>query len=225
MKKTILFILFLSISLPMILLMTDVEIATFDMKFYEDKYKEHNIPEETGISMDNLMDVTSEMLDYLKGKRENLIIFTEVNGEREQVFEEREILHMVDVKELFNKGYIIRNTMMVIFIISIVGLIIFNRKAIGKALIITSIWPAVLMGILGLLMYIDFNKYFTHFHEIFFTNDLWLLDPKTDILIQMLPLDFFSSIAYRILLFFVVELALVLTIGIFLDRRNTIIKK
>lgn len=225
MKKTILFILFLSISLPMILLMTDVEIATFDMKFYEDKYKEHNIPEETGISMDNLMDVTSEMLDYLKGKRENLIIFTEVNGEREQVFKEREILHMVDVKELFNKGYIIRNTMMVIFIISIVGLIIFNRKAIGKALIITSIWPAVLMGILGLLMYIDFNKYFTHFHEIFFTNDLWLLDPKTDILIQMLPLDFFSSIAYRILLFFVVELALVLTIGIFLDRRNTIIKK
>lgn len=224
MRKNIFFILLLSISLPFVLLMNDVEIATFDLGFYEKKYEEYNIPDVTGIEMKNLMNVTSEMLDYLKGKREDLIMFAEVNGKTEQVFEEREILHMIDVKALFSKGYIIRNIMMIALIISLGWLVVFQRKVIGKALIITSLWPMALMSVLGILMYIDFNKYFTHFHKIFFTNDLWLLDPDTDILIQMLPLEFFSSMAYKILLFFVIELLLILIIGIILRRKSLVIK-
>lgn len=224
MKKTIVFILLFSISMPLILLMTNIEIATFDLSFYEKKYNEYDIPKETSIEMNNLMNITSEMLDYLKGKREDLIMFTEVNGNREQVFEEREILHMVDVKDLFIKGYRIRTTMIFIFIISIIGLIRFNKKSIGKALIITTLWPMILMSVLVLLIYIDFNKYFTYFHEIFFTNDLWLLDPKTDILIQMLPLDFFYSIAFKILMLFIIELIVLLVLGVFYSKKSSIIK-
>ncbi len=224
MRKAIIFILLLSISLPFVLLLTDVEIATFDLGFYEKKYAEYSIPKVTGIEMKNLMVITKEMLDYLKGSREDLIIFSQVNGKTEQVFEEREILHMVDVKKLFTKGYNIRNIMIVVLIVSLGWLVIFQRKSLGKALIITSLWPVILMGILGVLMYVDFNKYFTYFHKIFFTNDLWLLDPNTDILIQMLPLEFFSSMAYKILLFFVAELLLTLIIGIILKLKNPIAK-
>lgn len=220
MGKAVFFIILISISLPFVLLLTDVEAVAFDLDFYEKKYEEYDITEVTGIEMKNLMTVTSEMLDYLKGKRENLIIFAQVNNKTEQVFEEREILHMVDVKDLFSKGYIIRNTMLIALIISLACLALFNRKAIGKAFIIASLWPTVIMAILGLLMYIDFNKYFNYFHRIFFTNDLWLLDPNTDILIQMLPLEFFSSMAYRILLFFIAELLLFLIAGIVLKRRS-----
>ncbi|WIV11268.1 TIGR01906 family membrane protein [Proteiniborus sp. MB09-C3] len=220
MKKAVFFIILISISLPFVLLLTDVEAVAFDLDFYEKKYEEYNITEVTGIEMKNLMTVTSEMLDYLKGKRENLIIFAQVNNKTEQVFEEREILHMVDVKDLFSKGYIIRNTMLIALIISLAFLALFHRKAIGKAFIIASLWPTAIMAILGLLMYIDFNKYFNYFHHIFFTNDLWLLDPNTDILIQMLPLEFFSSMAYRILLFFIAELLLFLIAGIVLKRRS-----
>lgn len=219
MKNGIIFIILISISLPFVLLLTDLEFIAFDQGFYEKKYEEYNIPEVTGIEMKNLMSITSEMLDYLKGKREDLIMFTEVNGKTEQVFEEREILHMVDVKDLFTKGYIIRNIMLIILIICLGWLIIFQRKSIGKALIISSIWPIVLMGIIGVLMYIDFYKYFTYFHHVFFTNDLWLLDPNTDILIQMLPLEFFSSIAYKILIYFSLELLLLLIAGIILKRK------
>lgn len=224
MKKAIIFILLLSISLPFALLLTDVEIATFDLSFYKDKYEKYNIPEVTGIEMKNLMNVTREMLDYLKGNREDLLIFTEVNGKSEQVFEEREILHMADVKDLFSKGYIIRNAALFLLLISLGWLAVFQKKAIDKALIIASLWPMALMGALGILMYIDFYKYFTYFHRIFFTNDLWLLDPNTDILIQMLPLEFFSSIAYKILFLFVIELWLLLITGIMLKRKGSFIK-
>ncbi len=219
MKKALLFIILISISLPFVLLLTDLEVIAFELGFYEKKYEEYNISEVTGIEKKNLMIITKEMLDYLKGNREDLIMFAEVNGETEQVFEEREILHMVDVKELFSKGYIIKNIMLIVLIIALGWLAIYYREAIGKTLIASSLWPMILMSILGLLMYVDFNKYFTYFHHIFFTNDLWLLDPNTDILIQMLPIEFFSSIAFKILSFFVVELLIVLVIGIILNRK------
>lgn len=37
---------------------------------------------------------------------------------------------------------------------------------------------------------VDFNTAFTVFHEIFFTNDLWLFDPAEDYMIRMLPEGF-----------------------------------
>lgn len=224
MKRAIIFTVIFAISLPLVLLLTNVEVTAFNSEFYEKKYEEYKIEEVTGINMTNLMYVTNEMLEYLKGNRDNLIIFTEVNGKVEQVFEEREILHMVDVKDLFSKGYIIRNTMAIILLIAFYFLLVYHKDFLGKAIIISSIWPMIFMGGLGILIYSDFYKYFTYFHEIFFDNDLWLLDPNTDILIQMLPLEFFSSIAYRILSIFAVELILLLVVGIILNRKKLKLK-
>ncbi|MGF7058732.1 TIGR01906 family membrane protein [Brassicibacter mesophilus] len=220
MKKTLLFKILLVISLPLLLLLTNIEVATFDLSFFEKKYTEYNIMDETGIDKENLMKVTEGLLDYLKDKRQDIIMFTEVNGEVEQVFEEREILHMKDVKDLFDKGYRLRNIFLFTSIISMAYMVLFQRKQLGKTFLISAIWPLVLMIILAILMYIDFYKYFTYFHEIFFTNDLWLLNPKTDILIQMLPLEFFNSIAYKIVVFFTIELALILIIGTVLYKKS-----
>jgi integral membrane protein (TIGR01906 family) len=219
-KKTLLFKILLVISLPLLLLLTNIEVATFDLSFFEKKYTEYNIMDETGIDKENLMKVTEGLLDYLKDKRQDIIMFTEVNGEVEQVFEEREILHMKDVKDLFDKGYRLRNIFLFTSIISMAYMVLFQRKQLGKTFLISAIWPLVLMIILAILMYIDFYKYFTYFHEIFFTNDLWLLNPKTDILIQMLPLEFFNSIAYKIVVFFTIELALILIIGTVLYKKS-----
>ncbi len=45
---------------------------------------------------------------------------------------------------------------------------------------------AVLAGIIST----DFNKYFIIFHHIFFNNDLWMLNPDTDLLINIVPEPF-----------------------------------
>ena len=52
-------------------------------------------------------------------------------------------------------------------------------------------FAAAVLG--SLLLYLDFNRYFVLFHEIFFDNDLWILDPQTSILIRMVPLNFFMQ--------------------------------
>jgi len=51
----------------------------------------------------------------------------------------------------------------------------------------------------------DFSGFWVQFHHLFFNNDLWLLNPETDILIQMLPQQFFYDLVVRILGMFAVE--------------------
>jgi len=46
----------------------------------------------------------------------------------------------------------------------------------------------------------DFDGLFTAFHRIAFTNDGWLLDPSKDLLIRLMPVEFFISLAVRCLL-------------------------
>lgn len=48
---------------------------------------------------------------------------------------------------------------------------------------------------IAILACIDFDGAFTLFHRIAFTNDLWLLDPRTDLLIRLMPTGFFIRYA------------------------------
>ncbi|MFQ8777111.1 MAG: DUF1461 domain-containing protein [Roseburia sp.] len=50
---------------------------------------------------------------------------------------------------------------------------------------------AVALALIGIIS-TDFSKYFVVFHKIFFSgNDLWVLDPHTDMLINIVPEGFF----------------------------------
>ncbi|MDU3398484.1 MAG: DUF1461 domain-containing protein, partial [Clostridiales bacterium] len=56
--------------------------------------------------------------------------------------------------------------------------------------------------VLALVISANFTKYFVLFHHIFFTNDLWILNPDTDMLINIVPEGFFMDTAGRIALLF-----------------------
>ena len=46
----------------------------------------------------------------------------------------------------------------------------------------------------------NFNGLFVTFHKVAFTNDGWLLNPKTDLLLRLMPTQFFTSLGIRGLL-------------------------
>jgi integral membrane protein (TIGR01906 family) len=128
---------------------------------------------------------------------------------------------MKDVKELFKKGYIIKYLSLIIFIVALFISIKNKRWQIEKGLFKGMfIWWGLMIS-LFLFTLLDFNKYFTYFHLIFFDNDLWLLDPETDLLIQMLPEEFFISIFKRIVLLFSLSLAIIqIAIYIIMKRKE-----
>ena len=78
---------------------------------------------------------------------------------------------------------------------------------------------AALAGIIAL----NFEKAFITFHHIFFDNDLWLLDPDTDNLINIVPQTFFSDICIRIGIIFIILTILLFSMAIITE--SVIIKK
>ncbi|MCQ4923829.1 TIGR01906 family membrane protein [Tissierella carlieri] len=204
MKKILLILLVISLSLSCLLIAAEQHI--FDIKHYRRAYFAHDILQVTGKEYFELESITNDIFIYLRGKAGDEIL--------ESNFNQREILHMRDVQVLFKYGFILKY----IAIILSIGLIIYfvligETKLVGKWIYKGLFVNLIFIGILGVMIYFDFTKYFTYFHYIFFTNDLWLLDPQTDLLIQMLPEEFFSSMATSIGLSFLGFVATIQGIG------------
>ena len=192
------------ISLPILLLLNSVEIAAFDLDFYSAQYDENQVMENTGIEKKELMNITEKMLDYLKGDREDLEVYGQVNGQKQLIFDERDQAHMVDVKELFSEGFFLRNLSLAFFLIALVYLAFIKgqkRKA-AQGVFLSTVITIFILILLGMIVATDFSKYFDSFHSIFFDNDLWRLDPKESILIHLVPLGFFQNIMVKITLYF-----------------------
>lgn len=188
------------------LLLTSIEWVAFDLDHYDKEYKRLDIPGSTGISQEDLIIITQDILNYLRGKREDLNVSAPVHGQERDIFNQRETQHMVDVKELFVLAYKLRWISFGLF----VGILVILIRLRGKSgLRDLGVLYLVILAILGvfsiillILIYIDFTSVWNEFHHIFFTNDLWLLDPDKDILIQMVPEEFFFATVMRILRIF-----------------------
>ena len=68
--------------------------------YYEREYSKYNVTEDVHMEMDDLLDVTKEMMAYLRGDREDLHVPTIVDGQPREFFNDREIAHMEDVRGL-----------------------------------------------------------------------------------------------------------------------------
>lgn len=217
------------LSVIVILLISSFEIGIYsDFGWYEKEYEKYNVTEDLEMKMDDVMDVTEEMMAYLRGDREGLVVWTTVNGEKQEFFNDREKAHMVDVQNLFLGGLTLRFSAIIVLVISLSGLIFTkgNWKRILPKSFLTGLGAfLVISGGLGVLCASDFNKYFFLFHEIFFDNDLWLLDPATDLMIRMLPEGFFFDMVIRIGSIFIGMLAILLILSMLILLRQKANKK
>ena len=207
-----------------ILLISSFEIAMYsDFSWYEKEYLKYEVLDDLEMEIDDVMRVTEEMMAYLRDDREDLVVETTVDGVEREFFNDREKLHMVDVKGLFMGGLTLRRNSLILLAGAFIVLTI--MKANWKKLLPWSIiWG--IGGFLGLLLVggaliaSDFHRYFFLFHEIFFDNDLWLLDPRTDLMIRMLPEGFFFDMVVRIGVIFFISFCVLLLTGVIIKSRK-----
>ena len=173
--------------------------------------------------MEDLLEVTDEMMNYLKGEREDLHVVTIMDGQEREFFNEREIAHMEDVQVLFLRAMSLRRACIFICVLCL-GFLFLTKAPVRRVLP-----PSICAGtglffgitaILALIISGDFTKYFVIFHHIFFDNDLWILDPATDMLINIVPEGFFMDTAARIALLFGASSAVLFGICLFLTLRG-----
>ncbi len=192
------------------LLLFSVEVVAYHIDgYYEKEYTKYNVLEDVDMEMEDLLYVTDEMMAYLRGNREDLVVETIVAGEPREFFNEKEKRHMVDVQELFLTG--MSGRWLCVAFAAIMGLVCHKKKAydtyLGGIQWGIGLFLASIAGFCGLMMQ-DFNKYFIQFHLIFFDNDDWILNPKTDLLINIVPEGFFRDTAFWIAGIFLVSAAI-----------------
>ena len=209
------------------LLITSFEIAMYsDFDVYRYEYEKYDVLSDLDMNMDDVMYVTHEMMDYLRGKGDTLSVMTTVEGREQDFFNEQDRFHMGEVRDLFIGGLNIRFGACVAAVLCILFLII--TRADIKKIIPRSYWIA--LGItgtavlfLGIAAVVDFDSVFVQFHHIFFDNDLWIFDPAEDYMIRMLPEGLFYDMVMRIGAVFVASLVVLLALSFIpkiLDRKK-----
>ena len=192
------------VALFLAIVLTCFEGVAFNETRYFKAQARYGLEAVTGMNQDDLRRVTHELLLYCRGQRDTLDMTATINGQVREVFDQREKDHMVDVQRLFIKGYHLRAIAVASFLFLVLVLLAYIRGGVTRALargwIATIIVFGVLFAVFGVYMAIDFDRAFLQFHMMFFSNDFWILDPSYEVLIQMLPEDFFMSIANGVVL-------------------------
>lgn len=202
---------------------TSIELITYNDHFFETQYQKNDVSLNTGIEQDQLMLITDEMQRFLKGQRNDFDIYATIDGKYQAVFDAQEQYHMLDVQKLFVSFKIVRNICLGILVV--LCLILYRRRrslffdCLKKASIIILIFSAIL----GIGVTFFFEPIFIGFHHLFFSNDMWLFDPYTSVLINMVPEEFFISCAIRIVLYNLIYYIALVTFGI-LGKRNALKK-
>lgn len=213
--------------LMIVLLITSVEaVAYWTPGYYEKEYAKYNVTKDVHMEMEDLLDVTHEMMQFLRGDREDLHVMTIVNGQEREFFNQREIAHMEDVKGLFVGALVLRRICLLAAAACIGVMFLLKgsaKKILPRTLCMgTGLFFAVLLLLAGIIS-TDFNKYFVIFHEIFFNNDLWILDPATDLLINIVPEPFFMDTAARIGITYGISAAVLFLVCLYFilrDKKN-----
>lgn len=185
-----------------ILLITSVEAITYWVPgYYEHEYEKYGVTEDVHMEMEDLLEVTDEMMAYLRGNREDLHVPTVVDGQAREFFNAREIAHMEDVRGLFLGALVLRRICLGMAVLCILAMVLLKadvKRVVPKTMCLGTGLFFLTLAALGLIISTDFTKYFTVFHKIFFNNDLWILDPATDLLINIVPEPFFVDTALYI---------------------------
>ena len=209
--------LILGFALIAALLITSFEIAMYaDFDVYRQEYEKYDVLSDLDMTMDDAMDVTRQMMAYLRGEGDTLSVITTVDGREQDFFNEQDRFHMGEVRDLFIGGLNIRTGALAAAVLCVL-LLIFTKADLKKvipagyqaALAVT----AAALLFLGIACAVDFNTVFVKFHHIFFDNDLWIFDPAEDYMIRMLPEGLFFDFVVRIGCIFAGLLAVLLVLS------------
>ena len=157
-------------------------------------------PETTGLPKAEYAGVGEMTAGFLTGRTDRFqYMFSNAAGDTIVCFNDREAAHMADCRALIS----LDRTVMILSgacVLVLSGAGILARRNV-KAFCRGMIWGLRIVlaaaAVLAAWALADFDGFFVAFHRIAFTNDGWLLDPRTDLLIRLMPERFFISLGIR----------------------------
>ena len=190
--------------LLLILLITATQTVCYWIPdWWRNEYAKYDTPSNVRgeMSLDDAVHVTEDMLEYCIGRLDTLDDTTAaIDGVTQPFFTDREKSHLADCRKLFLGAVKVRVIACLLMVAFCLYIYVHNGKEktpalLAKGYLRSLAFIAVLAAAVAILCVIDFTWVFTVFHHIFFDNDLWILYPDKDNLINIMQEDVFSDAA------------------------------
>ena len=160
-------------------------------------------PKITGLPDEQYPRMGQMITEYLVGKRDTFqYYFTDADGNMVVCFSSYEEDHMSDCRALISKTGTIRwiAAGAALFLLAAAVVLRKQRKSLSTGMIAGfALTAAVCIAALVWAM-LRFDQFFTAFHRLLFTNDGWMLNAQTDMLLRLMPTAFFRSLGLKLLL-------------------------
>lgn len=152
-------------------------------------------------------DYAAAITAYLNGKTDAIRVPDPETPEKTtEAFSEKENLHLKDVRRIVSALKLFRwidgggaaAALAALYLLKkqdrprLIASVLRGFSAAALAILLVSL----ALGVWGI---VNFSGLFWTFHQVAFTNDLWLLNPQTDLLVALMPLGFFTWYAGEML--------------------------
>ena len=212
----------------MVLFFAPLALYIFDINFYDGLYDQNGVY--LTLEKDDTLGMTEKMFGFFKYQDDldGHIRYADASRSSVAFFTENEISHMVDVRALLLKIFLLFYGSLIILIILLILLILKNPGkrliGIGRVFVISS---SVVLFIFILLYFLsmNFSHLFDNFHLIFFPQGNYMFS-ENSLLITLFPFNFFYQFFIRLVISSSILSSLFLLSGIiFLNTRKIFLKR
>ncbi len=190
------------LAIPVFLISGSVAWAVNDPGLYQRGFERYDIAQRTGITDADLRQAGADLRHYFNSGEEPLELRARVYGVEREIFNQREVAHMRDVKGLVRKVYLAGALALASMLAVMLAGLWWYRGVYRRRLARFSLWGSAgtlaLVLTLALTAVAAFDALFLAFHLVSFSNDLWRLDPRTDYLLIMFPQGFWFDATLRV---------------------------
>lgn len=207
-----------SLLLIIAVLFTSLQLCMNDESWFYHEYDSMNLCAKIGISTEDITKALMRLIDYMEGRVDTIQLTVTENGKQVQMYNERETLHMLDVRTLYQAWRSVRNFAVPAAAVLLLAALYMTEKGsrirlLSRAFLKASAVFGAVLAALAAFAIVDFDAFWTGFHHLFFDNDLWLLSYKTDRMIRICPENLFSDIVARFALLFLVPFGVMLVLA------------
>ena len=210
-----------ALAIPAVLLFLvagSVTWAVNDPGLYRNGFQRYHTAQRSGISDPDLITIGAELRRYFNTLVEPLAVRAPIYGIEQEVFNQREVAHMYDVKRLVRGAYWVALGSALWILSALAIVIATDRGAWFVRAARLAVWGGsvtlIAVFLVGLAAVASFEQLFLLFHRLSFANDLWMLDPRTDYLLILFPAGFWFDATMRVALTSVLGAVVLLSVGI-----------